>query len=484
MAVIIGTDSISEIQMDYLELARERLPIRELASILYELAHDSDIAEGRENLHPEWVSIFERTKRFLEQSTGPQRFHSVREFFEELDHGQQVIHAINPLEERIVFLLGAGASKPRPSGIPTVTELLPEMLRLARRLDRDQITALADFCDQQGINNIEDLLTAVQISTFCSRNPGIFRLVEFQLFGDDGFGRSGRRRAQGPGRSDVSSVAYVQDTLQVLFGLLSNLMLPASPNKGHEAIVEYLRKNPSTPIVTTNYDCCIDRALVESEVPFTYEIDFANRHVMDILASSSENKASLIKLHGSLNWFYCETCQEVRLVDIEETVKNYNEDRGEYPIISVCNKCGGQRRGLLVPPHAMKFDVAPSLQPLIAAAASAFENKSLIVVVGFSFADADLYISRMVIKAMQEASDTRLLVVDPDPNVVEKVRRKFNAQIPGFDSRTRILTLRGDCSELLPEFLSGGLRTFETTTNTEQHVDAPAEISSGIPELH
>ena len=89
------------------------------------------------------------------------------ETFNALNLNDSLISEINPIEEQVAFLLGAGASKPSPSNIPTVTDLLPELLhvgRRARRLDREQVTSLADFCNDQGIDNIEDLLTAVLIS--------------------------------------------------------------------------------------------------------------------------------------------------------------------------------------------------------------------------------------------------------------------------------------------------------------------------------
>ena len=454
MAITVGTDNISDMQLSYLDEYDASSPPSRIGSLLDAVVYDRDILSGRENLHPEWISIFDRHKNHLHDFVRHPRFKEFRTVADSFSRLDPVIESIDPKEEQIAFLLGAGASNPSPSSIPTVTELLPELLRRARRLDREQVTSLADFCDQQGIDNIEDLLTAVQISAFCSRSLAIMRLVEFQLFGLNNPRALGARRMRGPLRTDVSSVAYLQDTLQVLFGLLSNLMLPADPNDGHRAIADYLRTKPSTPIITTNYDCCIDRALIGNSVSFTYTMDFDNPH---ILPNPSNAAASLIKLHGSLSWFYCETCQKVRLIDIEETVDSYNSQRGEYPIISVCNECGGQRRALLVPPHAMKFDIAPPLQSLIAKAASCFEESTLIVVVGFSFADADLYISRMLSKAMQASGRTRLAIIDPDPSVAQKIRRKFKAQIPNFDSEARILRLQDDCSIILPQFLRGDL---------------------------
>lgn len=397
MAIVVGSDNISDAQWAELGRATRGVPIAELAQTLDMVINDDGILEGDENLHPDWIKLYQRHRKQLEPYS--RRFGSdFMEIFDALQPVDQLIDEIDPQKEQIAFLLGAGASKPGPSGIPTVAELLPELLSRARRLDREQVTSLADFCKDRGINNIEDLLTSVHISAFCSRNPNILRLVEFQLFRSESPSRVRRPNTSGYMRTDVSTIAYLQDTLQVLFGLLSSLMLSARPNDGHQAIADYLRNNKSASIITTNYDCCVDRALLSNKMPFSYAIDFTNP---DVLPDASDDSATLVKLHGSLNWFYCETCQDVRLIDIEETVDNYEGDRGEYPIISVCKECGGQRRVLLVPPHAMKFDFEPPLQPLIARVRSSFENASLIVVVGFSFADADSYISRMIIKAIQ-----------------------------------------------------------------------------------
>lgn len=337
-------------------------------------------------------------------------------------------------------------------GIPTVKELLPDMLTRARRLDREDITKLAKFCDDQNIDNIEDLLTAVQLSAFCSRNPNILRLVDFLLFKSyESEEQRYRMRRRPP--VDVSSVAFIQDTLQVLFGLLSSRMLPADPNPGHIAIANFVRSHPTTSIITTNYDCCMDLALIHGGIPLSYLVEFSNTPEIE---QKDVSLIQLTKLHGSLNWFYCETCQQVHLIDIETAVAQYKENKYLYPIIAICKDCGGQLRGLLVPPLAMKFDIYPPLNTLLDRAADAFNQSDLIVVVGFSFADADLYISRMLSKAIQTSEEIKLLIFDPDDTLVQKVRFKLSTRIPNFDS-SRILAVRGDCAKTLPEFLEGSL---------------------------
>jgi NAD-dependent SIR2 family protein deacetylase len=384
---------------------------------------------------------------------------------------------------RAAFLLGAGASKPAPSNIPTVKELLPQLLERGRRLDREDVTKLAAFCEERRIDNIEDLLTAAQLATFSSRNPIILRLLNYLLYGGeaegagdemvyrrDPSGQLSRARKREPAVANVSSVAFLQDTLQVLFGLLASTMLPAEPNKAHEAIANFTKTYPLSTIVTTNYDCCMDLALEAAQLPVTYRLEFANRTNAEVAGS-----APLVKLHGSLNWYYCETCQEVQCVDIRSTVENYKQGKAPYAVIAICKDCGGQRRGLLVPPLAMKFDVAPPLTPLLAEAREAFERADVIVVVGFSFAEADVYISRMLSKSMQTRPSQRLIIIDPISEVVSRVRRKFKSSIPNFEER-RIIRITGDCSEALPKLLNGGYLADQTTTEKVAATDEAASV--------
>jgi NAD-dependent SIR2 family protein deacetylase len=339
---------------------------------------------------------------------------------------------------------------------------LPQLLERGRRLDREDVTRLADFCEERRIDNIEDLLTAAQLATFSSRNPTILQLLNYLLYGGETeaeiyyssgqvqlFDRPTRTRRAQPVVADVSSVAFLQDTLQVLFGLLASTMLPAEPNKAHEAIATFTKSYPRSTTVTTNYDCCMDLALEAVQVPLTYCLEFANRS-----KEEDADRARLVKLHGSLNWYYCETCQEVQCIDIRSTVENYKQDRAPYSVIAICKDCGGQRRGLLVPPLAMKFDVAPPLTPLLTEARDAFEAAEVIIVVGFSFAEADVYISRMLSKSMQTKPGQKLIIVDPASDVAYRVRRKFKSSIPNFDEQ-RIIRLSEDCSEALPKLLEG-----------------------------
>ncbi|UCB43988.1 MAG: SIR2 family protein [Dehalococcoidales bacterium] len=296
----------------------------------------------------------------------------------------------------------------------------------------------------------------------------MLRLVDFLILGQEQLQPSIVRRRRTT--TDVSSVAWINETLQVLFGLLSSRMLPADPNVYHQAISDFVSAHPSAAIVTTNYDCCIDLALLSQKIDFTYMVDFSN-----IAHNAAETK--LVKLHGSLNWFYCETCQSTRLENIEEITSRYKKGEALYPVIAVCKECGGQYRGLLVPPLAMKFDVAPPLTSLLGVADEAFQRSDLIVVVGFSFADADLYISRMICKALQMSASAKMVIFDPDYSVANTVRRRFSIRIPRFDAK-RILAVRGDCENTLRDFLAGNLLVKAKTKIKSKSKREPKKVPS------
>jgi len=333
MALIVGTDKVSNMQMDYLRQAKSAsAPV--LADLLLMVCKDRDLRSGKEYLHPDWLNLFRSQKASI-MSTMSRNELAIIERELKVPAFDPEIENINPNALRIAFLLGAGASNPKPSGIPTVKELLPDLLTRARRLDRSDLNRLADFCEQSRIDNIEDLLTAAQLSEFCSRNSNCLKLVDFLTHGrkeepetELDLSRRTRRGFVPPltlsmQPPDLSGVAFLQDTLQVLFALLSSRMLPAQPNDGHIAIAAHARKRTDSAIVTTNYDCCMDLALGEGGKDFAYLVDFANMHSP---SPPKKGTTPLIKLHGSLNWYYCDTCQKVHLIDIKKTVHEYTRN--------------------------------------------------------------------------------------------------------------------------------------------------------------
>jgi NAD-dependent SIR2 family protein deacetylase len=367
-----------------------------------------------------------------------------------------------PKTAKVTLLLGAGASAPEPSGIPTVAYLLPELWRRAKKMGREDIDGLADWCNGQRITNIEDLLTAAYVANFAAKNPNISGLLDYFLFGETRNASEEARFARGRSRPlsvDSASIALVQDTLQILFGLLAGIMLPARPNAGHEAIVSFAQAHPRTSIVTTNYDGCIDEALTRANVR-------VDTHLDESTAIPEQDCLDLIKMHGSINWTYCDSCQEVRQFDLLRMKQDYDDDTASYAVISICRACGGQRRPLLVPPMAFKFILFPNLIGLWNLARERIEGADYLIVVGHSFSEADSYISKIITRSLTVNELQRMIVIDPAALLVPQLRDRFAAHIDGFDPK-RVLRGLGSSEELLPSILSSLISPAQPTVRAE-----------------
>jgi hypothetical protein len=122
----IGTEKISTEQEKLLEQAHYGSSY--LIEGLLRVSQDGDIQSEREDLHPGWLELFETQRDLIEKQLPRKVLQEVLSFFKEARPIEKAITSIDPSKERITFLLGAGASKPEPSLIPTVKELLPQLL--------------------------------------------------------------------------------------------------------------------------------------------------------------------------------------------------------------------------------------------------------------------------------------------------------------------------------------------------------------------
>jgi len=295
------------------------------------------------------------------------------------------------------------------------------------------------------------LLTAAQIANFSTKSSGILALLNYFLYSRGEPVRTRRtveervirRPMARPEPSDVSAVALLQDTLQVLFSLLAEPMISAKPNAGHKAIAKLISKHKNTTVITTNYDGCIDEAITDLGIPCEYLIGQPD--------SSKKNEITkLVKMHGSINWFYCESCQEMDRYDLGYIKEAYQNDKLSYPVMGICKHCGGLSRPMIVPPLSLKFFMFPSLAGLWDRTQTAFQESKIILVVGYSFSEADAYITKMISRAMAANTAKQLIIVDTNRSLVANVTDKLATHIDDFDKR-RVIRAVESCDVLLPK---------------------------------
>jgi len=165
-----------------------------------------------EDLDPQWREIWDKYQSYAPRYIPSPVFRRIEEAVQTIQVVDEEIMKIKVDGEKVVFLLGAGASA--PSGIPEVNDLLPELWKRAKKIGRDDLDKLASWCDERGIVNIEDLLTAAYISNFTATNRGITSLLGYFLFS---IGRRAEeeeeyppyRRRPSVSQVDVSSIGFL-----------------------------------------------------------------------------------------------------------------------------------------------------------------------------------------------------------------------------------------------------------------------------------
>ena len=217
-------------------------------------------------------------------------------------------------------------------------------------------------------------------------------------------------------------------------------------------------------IVTTNYDGCIDEALLTAKLP----IKSTFGGTRDLAKAGA---IPLVKMHGSINWVYCDSCQEVREFDLLHLKEAYAQDRLSVAVMGICKNCGGLRRPLLVPPLSFKFLMFPNLIDIWDSARQVIETADYVIVVGYSFSEADTYITKIISRSMAHNADQKLIVVNRNGQLVRDLRSRFSAYIDGFDPK-RVIKVAQPAEKALPEVLRSFLGMARTPKASSSHSKA------------
>ena len=162
---------------------------------------------------------------------------------------------------------------------------------------------------------------------------------------------------------DVNVMAELREAIELgIFDVLEEALMK-SPTNNHFTLLTKLFPAPATPhVITTNYDLIVDTALMhvsqQGQPPGglpDYHCGFAN-------FTAEQKFGTLLKLHGSLNWLYCRTCQRLELgaTDSTKFLSIFQKIAGPDLRSSFtadgapCGACKTKLRPLLVAPSHLK----------------------------------------------------------------------------------------------------------------------------------
>jgi NAD-dependent SIR2 family protein deacetylase len=338
-------------------------------------------------------------------------------------------------DDKILFFLGAGASIPSPSNIPGVKNLLQSLWDKSENLGKPELDKLREFCNEHNISNIEDILTSSSIAELCSNNSNILQLLGNFLYPEEEDLNLGKYTTK-----EKETVSSFKDNLNTLFSLLCSTMIQAKPNLIHDSIAKF--KTLPKSIITTNYDLCMDTALFDNQEGINYEM----------VDNLTKKGISLIKIHGSINWFYCNTCQHIKILSIKNMDQIIRKEH-IYAVNGVCPECSALTNLLIIPPTSFKYMNYPPLIPLWDKTQEYFKNSKLIIFIGYSFSDSDDYITKMITNALRANPEKYLLILDKNEETINRIKRIIKLHIKGYDQEKFLFSVISDANEKIQEIL-------------------------------
>lgn len=209
--------------------------------------------------------------------------------------------------------------------------------------------------------------------------------------------------------------------------------------------------NKNISIITLNYDTLLEESfdfLYPSDALIDYCINFMNYEQYDKIAAFNwwidprkpvpiwngikPTPIKIIKIHGSLNWKYCNCCNQVLLTPWDTDIDIKSQGFKGRILESCTNlkevifdlKCPNDNTPFdtfIVPPSHIKELNHPAITKLFDEAAIEIRKAKKIVFIGYSFPEADVHIKALFRK--NKIDDVDIEVVDPYIN--EQIKNNY-----------------------------------------------------------
>jgi NAD-dependent SIR2 family protein deacetylase len=312
--------------------------------------------------------------------------------------------------ETAIFL-GAGASK--VEGAPLQGDLFREYFSSPSykasfdEMDRELATF---FLQMFGID--VDNGTSITFPTF----EEVLGLTDLAILRKEAFKNFDiENRAVNSGR-----LRFIAQYLVFLVAKVLDSTLCARPS-AHRKLVNALHSADhlrEVAFISTNYDILIDNALTElcdRDVDLDYGVDFRNfARSSDWKRPRPSKRVFLFKPHGSLNWLFCPTCNELEITPKEKGV--VTRLISDFTRAS-CPECESVYSPLVVPPTFYKDLNNVFLSEIWNRTDNMLRKVRHVVFCGYSFPDADIHIKYLLKRAQvnRRAPQLRFTVVNHFP---------------------------------------------------------------------
>ncbi len=333
-----------------------------------------------------------------------------------------------PQKRDAVFVLGAGASQ--PDGVPLQRYMLPKILS-------GEIEEIAKSeIGNKVITFINDNFTYDTSLSQYPRLEAVFGFLDYFIQQNESLNQ----------KYPHSEIVTIREYLIKLIYYIVNFRTDKHSKYYHKFWQGIQKHNSNVSIITLNYDTLLEQSFeflfkhfgyidyclplmnYEKTVrlkPFNFWIN--PREPVVVEENEQPVSIKIIKVHGSLNWKYCNCCNQLlltpwdRMIDLKKgKFLGYTyPDLKEYEY--VCPLDGTDFQTLIMPPSFVKTLNHPIISQLLNEAAREIRNTKKIVFVGYSLSDADVHIKALFKKQLQ--NDVEVYVINS--RITDNLKRKY-----------------------------------------------------------
>lgn len=341
-----------------------------------------------------------------------------------------------PDKRDVLFVLGAGAS--HPDGVPLQRHILP--LILSGEIEEINNSNLGKLV----VDFINDNYQYGRRADQFPRIEAVFGFLDYFIYQNESLSVD----------YSYSTLLEIKEALIKIIHYIVDLKSDKGKTYYHQFWKNIQKFNSNTSIITLNYDTLLEqgfRFLFESFGYIDYSIHLMNydkihsekkftswidpRSPIEVHDEVSPVPIKIMKIHGSLNWKYCNCCNQTLLTPWDKKIDlqrgkflgyTYPE-RVEYEYN--CPLDGTDFQTLIMPPSNVKSLNHPVISSLLSEATREIRSTKKIVFVGYSLSDADVHIKALFKKNLSE--DVKVYVVNS--HLGNKMKLRFNSIHPNIE---------------------------------------------------
>jgi hypothetical protein len=231
---------------------------------------------------------------------------------------------------------------------------------------------------------------------------------------------------------DYTQVSYYED---LLIGEFTKLLNPEHLSSEHCSYAIFRKLlEPQDIIVSFNYDLVVESLLTLANINYNYNLESG-------MGNSQGKAVPLLKLHGSINLYYCPRCSEVFFFSplvTRHPVTNGSRINGKYDTADdplVCQHCSTTDtvvalKHFIIAPTLFKSFTLPALRRLWFTALQALAGASQIYIIGYSLPKADILSHQLFDFAWRmSASNQEVRIINGPRATPERLRNIYGNRL-------------------------------------------------------